>query len=238
MVDSDESLRFERRAASLTLSAAESSVGSESSAGVLHACDRRLAITWVMFRRTADLAIAAATIAAVAMITACGSNSAGSSSSSGHLSQAQIQQELRDLVRFADCMRTHGVPDIPDPTTSPRQFKISLSPSTAQSPAFHSAETACHQLLPGGGPHSPSAGHSQAQIAAILAFARCMRGHGFPSFPDPTSTGLVTREMLANAGINLHQPAVLPAADACVSVTHGLITTSDVARFVAGGTGS
>jgi hypothetical protein len=68
----------------------------------------------------------------------------------------------------------------------------------------------------------------------MRAFAQCMRSHGFPSFPDPTSTGLVSREMLANAGINLHQPAVLPAADACVSVTHGVITKEIVARFVAG----
>jgi hypothetical protein len=65
-----------------------------------------------------------------------------------------------------------------------------------------------------------------------------MRSHGFPSFPDPTSTGLVSLQMLANAGVNLHQPAVLPAADACVSVTHGLITRAAVARVAAGQAGS
>lgn len=70
--------------------------------------------------------------------------------------------------------------------------------------------------------------------AALLALARCVRGHGFPSFPDPTSSGQVTYEMLANAGINLRQPAALQAADACVSVTHGVITKATVARFVAG----
>ena len=68
----------------------------------------------------------------------------------------------------------------------------------------------------------------------MLAFARCIRSHGFPSFPDPTSSGELTHEMLANAGINLHQPAVLQAADACVGVTHGVITKAVVARFVAG----
>lgn len=35
--------------------------------------------------------------------------------------------------------------------------------------------------------------------------------------------------MLANAGINLHQPAALQAADACVSVTHGVLTKAAVA---------
>jgi hypothetical protein len=40
--------------------------------------------------------------------------------------------------------------------------------------------------------------------------------------------------MIATAGINLQQPAVLLAGDACLSVTHGLITKTAVARFVAG----
>jgi hypothetical protein len=71
-------------------------------------------------------------------------------------------------------------------------------------------------------------------MAALLAFARCLRSHGFPSFPDPTSSGQVTNQMLASAGINLNQPAMLQVADACVSVTHGLITKAAVARFVAG----
>jgi hypothetical protein len=132
-------------------------------------------------------------------------------------------------------MRSHRVPNLPDPTTSPREFKDALE---TRSPAFQSAAAACQHLLPGGRLFSEPAPHNQAHIAAMLAFARCMRSHGFPAFPDPTSTGLVSRAMLANAGINLQQPAVLPAADACVSVTHGMITRADVARVAAGQAGS
>jgi hypothetical protein len=40
--------------------------------------------------------------------------------------------------------------------------------------------------------------------------------------------------MVANAGINLHQPGVLAAGDACTSATHGVITKAIVAHFVAG----
>jgi hypothetical protein len=94
--------------------------------------------------------------------------------------------------------------------------------------------TACHHLLPDGGSPSRSAAQTQAQSAALLAFARCLRSHGFPGFPDPASSGQLTREMLANAGIDLHQPAFLQAADGCVSVTHGLLTKARVARFIAG----
>ena len=171
-------------------------------------------------------------IAAATAIAACGSNSPGSrsaSSSAGRPTQAQMQQ---DAVNFARCMRSHGVPDFADPT-SPREFKISLNPSTAQSPAFQSAQTSCRHLLPGGGPRTQSTAQNQARAVGALAFARCLRSHGFPSFPDPTSRGELTHEMLAGAGINPHQPALLQAADACVSVTHGVITKADVARFAA-----
>jgi hypothetical protein len=139
----------------------------------------------------------------------------------------------QDALKFARCMRSHGVSSFPDPT-SLRQFKFSLSPSSGantQSPAFQSAETACRHLLPGSG-SGQSAANSQVRTAALLAFARCLRSHGFPNFPDPTSSGELTHEMLAKAGINLHQPAVEPAADACVSVTHGVLTKADVARAV------
>jgi hypothetical protein len=57
-----------------------------------------------MFRRTAYLAIATTAIAAGALIAACGSGSPRSSNSGGDPTQAQIQQEQRDLVRFAGCM--------------------------------------------------------------------------------------------------------------------------------------
>lgn len=189
-----------------------------------------------MSSTTSTLSMAAAAIAAATAIAACGSNSprASSSSSPGAPpTQAQVQQGQQDAVRFARCMRSHGVPGFPDPT-SPREFKDAFSSSAAQSPAFHSARTACQHLLPRGGRPTQSPAPSQAQTAAVLAFARCMRGHGFPTFPDPDSTGQVTHEMLATAGIGLHQPAVVQAADACVGVTHGVLTRADVARFAAG----
>jgi hypothetical protein len=187
-----------------------------------------------MFRTASSLPLAAAAIAAAAVIAACGSSSPSSSTSSDSSdpsTQAQRQQAEQAAVRFADCMRSHGVSDFPDPSTAPRQFKNAFE---SKSPAFRSALTSCQHLLPGGGLRSNNAPPSQAQIAAELAFARCLRGHGFPSFPDPTSTGELSHEMLANAGIDIHQPAAVGAADACVGVTHGFLTKAAVARFVAG----
>jgi hypothetical protein len=174
--------------------------------------------------------VATGAIAAAVLIAACGSNSSGPSTSAGPPTQAQVQG---DMVRFADCMRSHGVPNFPDPTTSPRDFKQAFN---SKSPAFLSGATTCQHLLPRGGegPSGQTPAQRRRQLAAGLAFARCIRSRGFPGFPDPTSDGQLTHQMLANAGIDIHQPAAVQAADACVGVTHGLLTKAAVARFVAG----
>ena len=171
------------------------------------------------------------------LVAACGSNSPSSRTSASSQSvtvNGRVMSQAaanRQMVRFADCMRAHGVANFPDPTTDPRAFKQAFN---TKSPAFGSAIGHCQRLLPNGGPSGQGQAHSQRQINAMLAFARCMRGHGFTRFPDPTSSGSLTHEMLAQAGIDLHQPAVVRSADSCTRVTHGVITRAMVARFVAG----
>jgi hypothetical protein len=145
------------------------------------------------------------------------------------MTEAQAQAAA---VSFAHCMRAHGVVSFPDPT-SPRQFKESFNSIATHAPNFQSAAAACQHIL-GPAPPPQRDTRSRAQVDAMLAFARCFRSHGFPSFPDPTSTGLVSHQMLASAGISLNQPAVVQVADSCVGVTHGLITKAMVARFAAG----
>jgi hypothetical protein len=188
-----------------------------------------------MLRTTSSLSRLAAAFAAATVLAACGSNSPSTPSSGGHPTQAQLQQAQQDAVRFANCMRSHGVPDFPDPTTSPIAYKSALE-ENLRSPAGQAAVTACQHLMPGGRvvPGNQRAPNSPAQTAAFLAFAHCLRRHGFSNFPDPNSSGQITHEMLANDGINLRQPGLLEAADACVSVTHGLLTKADVAHFAAG----
>jgi len=159
------------------------------------------------------------------------STSTSPSTAGGPPSQAQTQQALDDVTRFAKCMHSHGLPSFPDPTVAPRAFKNAMA---SRSPVFQSAYTVCGHLLPADTSEGPNTAQTGARTVALLAFARCLRSHGFPSFPDPTASGELTHEMLAQAGIDLHDPAVVHAADACASVTHGVITKAAVARFVAG----
>jgi hypothetical protein len=188
----------------------------------------------LIFRATSSLAAAAAAIAAAAAVAACGSNRADSSSASSSAGRHTYAQTMQDDVRFGRCMRSHGVPNFPH-LTSPYEFKRWLISSAAQSPANQSAETDCQHLLPGGSGPRQNEPRTQAQIAAMLAFARCLRSHGFPNFPDPTSSGHLSPEMVTAAGINLHQPGLLRAGVACVPVTHGLLTPAAIEQAVNGG---
>jgi hypothetical protein len=85
-------------------------------------------------------------------------------------------------VKFASCMRAHGVPSFPDPEAG-AGVQIPLSLAVNPSPAFTSAQRACEHLVPAGGsPPAVSAG----QQAAALKFAQCVREHHVPNYPNPT----------------------------------------------------
>jgi hypothetical protein len=62
-------------------------------------------------------------------------------------------------------------------------------------------------------PGSPS---GSVKYQEALAFARCMRAHGVPSFPDPDSNG-----QLNGNGIDKNSPQVQSAAGACQSLLPG-----------------
>lgn len=112
-----------------------------------------------------------------------------------------------------------------------------MVPSTfAKAPQFAAASRACRGILPAPGAGNPVAlaAVQQARKKDLLAFARCLRIHGVPNFPDPTAQGQLTLEMVHSAGVDLQAPSVLPAARACVGVTHGAITWADVERAVNG----
>jgi hypothetical protein len=111
-------------------------------------------------------------------------------------------------VAFAACMRSHGVPGLPDPGPN----GLNLSGIDTQSPAFRSAHEACAPLQsPSTAPGSPA---SDGQRLAALANARCMRSHGVPNFPDPQFLPNGGNTIMLN-GINTKSPAFKRAQAAC-----------------------
>jgi hypothetical protein len=178
----------------------------------------------------------AALVVAILIAGCGGSNKPSSSAPTG---SSKTGLGVNAAYKFSDCMRSHGVSSFPDPQVSSQgagvKIAVAITPAIAGSPAFKSAQKRCSHLLPGGGPPSGSGQQAQSpgQAEAYVAFAACMRKHGFPRFPDPNSQGQLTQAALLQAGINVQQPALRPTADSCTSVTHGVITKVDVAQSIA-----
>jgi hypothetical protein len=120
---------------------------------------------------------AAAAIAAVTAIAACGSSSPGASSTGGRTDANQAEAQP-STVNFARCMRAHRVSNFPDNLDF--QNVPGINPS---SPAFTSAQTACRHLLPVKTP--PPAAPSAQTRAELFRLSNCLRAHGYPSIPDP-----------------------------------------------------
>jgi hypothetical protein len=64
-------------------------------------------------------------------------------------SQAQQAQALSQLLKYAQCMRSHGVPKYPDPNSKGGTHISKNSGINPQSPQFQSAQRACRSLAPG-----------------------------------------------------------------------------------------
>jgi hypothetical protein len=139
------------------------------------------------------------------------------------------------VLAYAHCMHSHGVPNFPDPDSSGAIPKDKII-AVGDGPQFRAAESACLHVMPASGLGPEKAAlPPRTRLADALAFARCMRDHGFPNFPDPTAHGELTPQMVTAAGIDLHQHAVLHVGLACAPVTHGLITRAAVERAANGG---
>jgi hypothetical protein len=119
-------------------------------------------------------------------------------------------------VKYTACMRSHGVPNFPDPDalgTITITVSRSLNPS---SPLFQKAAADCQHLVPAG--EGPSPALQQRIKARALAFAACMRSHGVPNYPDPTfSNGGVSQGFNSKSGVAPNSPIFQAAQKACQS---------------------
>jgi hypothetical protein len=80
-------------------------------------------------------------------------------------------KDQQAFLAFSACMRSHGVPNFPDPDFSGGGATISiggggLDPS---SPRFQAASTSCKHLLPGGGPRGGARRQPVGHVGAAAA---------------------------------------------------------------------
>lgn len=179
----------------------------------------------------------AAALMAAAALTVIAAGCGGSPAASTGTTGAQTGRPGEAAYKFSACMRSHGLTRFPDPVVKTSAghsaVGIKVTPGETSSPAFKSAQSACQHLLPHGGPSSES-GHGGPSKQAFLAFAQCLRTHGFPRFPDPDAQGQLTQQTINAAGVNIHAPGFFSAATGCTSVTHGQITRAMLARAING----
>jgi hypothetical protein len=136
-------------------------------------------------------------------------------------------------------MRSHGVPNFPDPGSNdqvipkadPQQLGVSSSqlqaamqacahlirPPTGET-AQQQQETACASA----GDCSPAA--VQKWMSGLRTLAQCLRSHGQPNWPDPVISSQGRNEGLPHfnyeqAGIDHHSSQVLAQVSHCVQLT-------------------
>ena len=118
--------------------------------------------------------LALAAIGSALAVAACGS-AANTGTNSANADQA---------LEYVRCLRLHGVSNFPDPSPGGRLPNIPSDIDT-KAPAFQAAQHACANVMPAGGASGTTSG---SWMPRLLAVARCMRNHGLPNFPDPTTS--------------------------------------------------
>jgi hypothetical protein len=158
--------------------------------------------------RRLPLATRAAAMAAVLIGAALLAAGCGGGGGSPSASRSSVHQEL---VAFAHCMRSHGVPDWPDPL--PQGGFPRTGGGANSGPQADSAMSTCQHLLP---PVQPESAAQQArELAQDLKWARCMRAHGFPGFSDPAVRPHAGIVIMAPPGFDPGSPQAQAASKAC-----------------------
>jgi hypothetical protein len=135
--------------------------------------------------------------ATIALVAACGGSNGNhvaqlsrtATTTSNSSSNVSTGHASSDPLAYSRCMRSNGVPKYPDPSRGnflPDGLpKVAFQELGVSSSQFAAAESACAHLLPNGGASTGAA--SQQTLSDVVRFSACMRSHGVPDWPDPTT---------------------------------------------------
>jgi hypothetical protein len=130
-------------------------------------------------------------LAVSAAIAGCG-GSHPSGSGTGTINAASIHNAA---LKFSACVRSHGVPDFPDPSSSsgggqqiqatPKKMTVDGHALSESPRLVQKAMQQCQKYAPEAKGPPISAAQLTRIKAGALAMAKCMRANGVPNFPDP-----------------------------------------------------
>jgi len=167
---------------------------------------RRPRRPWLSTARSAAVITA---MAGLALLVGLATSQAARGASSSQSPRSQ-------MLAFSRCMRAHGVTNFPDPNSSGAFPKILVAHLAATNPRFVPARRACAHLLPNGG--QPTQAQTRQAWNDMRTFARCMRSHGVPAWPDPAFTSREDHRPFFHTeevGIDANAPRVTAAIHAC-----------------------
>ena len=171
-------------------------------------------------RRAAPLlpaTLPAVAAALVMMLAGCGGGgthtaaAAGPGGGSGSTAHTQ-----RVLDEYAQCVRTHGFPNFPDPRINASGELIDGAAQPWVKQAALQTDHACGNILSQLPPRvgQQSGPVTPAQLAQERRFAACMRQHGLPDWPDPQPDGSFRLSTTPYATMGKTGP-VLTGIEAC-----------------------
>jgi hypothetical protein len=167
--------------------------------------------------------VAVAAVLTIATLAAgCSSSSGPGVASAGPSSQAAASStsstsstQKPSTLAYAQCMLSHGVKNFPEPNSQGQLQITNGQMPDFNSPQVQAAMQACRTLNPASVAISPA--EQAKHQAALVKYAKCMRAHGVPDFPDPAANG--TFDV---GGINPDSPQIQKADKACSSPGVGL----------------
>lgn len=166
-------------------------------------------------RPTAGLLLAALAAVAVLVGALAGCGAASPAPGATGSPAASLQQQARTVwLQFAQCVRAHGAPSFPDPQVDSQghaDFGQSPQTKTEASQAQGTCGSILNRLPASVTGNAPA---TAARLHELTLFARCMRQHGLPQWPDPQPDGAfrLSGTPYATTG---KSPQVLGAMHAC-----------------------
>ncbi len=166
-------------------------------------------------RRASTQTVAVLAVAAgiSLLTTACGGSP--SADGPGSAASSSTTSPVARALAYSQCIRSHGVPNYPDPTINGNRINISnVNPSSlgVSQSVLQAAQKDCASLSPMN--YVPPGFNKAKNTAEGVKWAQCLREHGEPNFPDPNGNGAFDLP----SGTNLQSSALQAAEKACQSL--------------------